>query len=638
MSAIFGIFNLDKKPVEKDIVKEMMHELAHWKPDKTDFYLKNNIGLGHLQLYDTPESKHENQPCEDNKMVITANARIDNRDELISQTGLKGSKKEEISDSFLILKAYQKWGDHCAVYLKGDFAFAIWDNQKKQLFCARDHAGLKPFYYYLDNKKYLFASEIKGIIKHPDVKTTINEQWIADSISTVKSQKDKTFFNEIFRLPPAHYLIIKPDRKIFKKYWDLAPKRQIKLKKEEDYINAFREKLFKAIQSCLRSDYPVGAELSGGLDSSSIVGIATNKWNYKQLKIFAHCLPEAAKTNDYPVKDEIEFINELTEFSGLKDIHFITAEDKDILKTMKKALKIQDVPRQQSFYLFSDALHESAEKQKVRVLLSGFGGDELVSSHAPGYLNDIARQKQWSKLSRELWKKKKNSHSAFLKPLIKNYLSTQAPFLVKFVQKITPHKEDIKNLVFEGLAIQEEFLHRMEIRERYDQYKWFAKRQSLSERQYDRITHNHVSQRLEYSGIAAHSHQIEYRYPLLDKDLIEFYIALPMDLKAKDGWTRYIMRMALEGLIPEKLRWRNDKTGATIPGVFYRYRNDYENIKNFIIKMQDQQPNNYIDYIKYLEWAVRMYKYDLNNRIPPNPGAFYNILSILMYQNIVGRV
>ncbi len=167
MSGIVGIYYINGRPVEGETLGRMVDILAHRGPDGADIWCEGNIGLGHRMLWTTPESLMEKQPLVDRtgNLVLTADARIDNRGELISALRLNDSPVEKITDSALILAAYAEWGNQCPEKLIGDFAFAIWDKRKQVLFCARDHMGVKPFYYYYEPGKFFaFASEIKGLL------------------------------------------------------------------------------------------------------------------------------------------------------------------------------------------------------------------------------------------------------------------------------------------------------------------------------------------------------------------------------------------------------------------------------------------------------------------------------------------
>ncbi len=632
MSHICGIYRLDKQGDIKKELEKMMDALNYWEPDKVSLEHENDSGFGHLMLYNTPESLAETLPYREDNLIITADARIDNRQEIMHQLDIPKNTGKNIPDSHLILKAYKKWGPHCPVHLSGDFAFAIWNCKTKHMFCARDPMGVKPFYYFLNQHLFLFASEMKGILAHPRVRTTMNEQWIADSLSAIKSGKDKTFYNEVYRLPPAHYLVLSKSKKVIKKYWDLSPKKTISFKNDEEYTEAFKEKLYTAVQNRLRSHYPLGAELSGGLDSSTIVSIAVNQLQYKMLNTFSHALPQNIHTNDYPFSDEREYIDKLIGYCNLENHHYITNREKGIIPAMEKSLSLQDAPTQQNFHLFSGTLYNEVGKQGVRTLLSGFGGDELVTSRMPGYLQDLANKGKWGKYMRELMYQRKIHDSPVIKPFASNIINKYGAFMAPLLKILFSKKEDWLENKFNGFAINPGFIEKMNIKKHFWDSMKYPERDDIRERQHDRITHNHISQRLEYSYIAAHSRKIDYRYPYFDKDLMEFYLALPLHCKVYKGWTRYITRKATEGIMPDEVRWRRDKRYVPIPIIYQRLLDDEQTIQELITGMQTSESLDYIDYDKMQEWFVRIKARETNSSIPLNTGAFYNSLMLLLFQ------
>ena len=229
MSNIYGIIFKDGKAVKVEELNNIHHSLNYWKPDSENQLIHENLGFGYLNLYTTPESRFEVLPFYDQNanLIINADARIDNREELINKLKITKVKKI-ITDSQLILEAYKKYDINCPAYLVGAFSFAIWDIFKQQLFCARDHIGFKPFYYYNDSRRFIFASEIRGIKANNEITFNINETFIFDALASLRSEKDQTFYKEIHRLPPAHYMLVSKDQFRITRYWKLDPTRKIK--------------------------------------------------------------------------------------------------------------------------------------------------------------------------------------------------------------------------------------------------------------------------------------------------------------------------------------------------------------------------------------------------------------------------
>ncbi len=275
MSGMVGVFRRDGAPVQDKLVETMAATLAHRGPDGLSVVCAGPAGLGHTMLWTTPESLHEVLPCQHRAsgLIITADARIDNRDELIAELGLE-SGHPAITDSELILEAYHKWGQDCVQKLLGDFAFAIWDPRQEQFFCARDPMGVKCLYYFASDTLFAFGSEIKALCCLEEVPKRLNELRILDYLANIFDDRAITFYKDIYRLPPASTLLVTRRQQKIAKYWSLDPKRELKLKSDEEYTEAFRDCFVRSVRDRMRSAFPIGSALSGGLDSSSIACVA----------------------------------------------------------------------------------------------------------------------------------------------------------------------------------------------------------------------------------------------------------------------------------------------------------------------------------------------------------------------------
>jgi len=258
MSSITGIFYRDGQTVKPEIITKMNNRLAHRGPDGSSVWNKGPIGFGHQMLWTTSESLHEKLPFNDEKsgLIITADARIDNRKELSEELGIED--KEEISDSYYILKSYEKWGERCPKYLLGDFSFAIWDENEEKLFCARDHMGIKSFYYYLNENIFVFGTEIKALFVIKEVPYELNERKLALFLIKDILDKNMTFYEMINGLEPSHSLTLTKSGASIKQYWNLDPKKEIIMDSDEEYFQTFKDIFNEAVKCRLRSNFPIG--------------------------------------------------------------------------------------------------------------------------------------------------------------------------------------------------------------------------------------------------------------------------------------------------------------------------------------------------------------------------------------------
>ncbi|MDY6800427.1 MAG: asparagine synthase-related protein [Bacteroidota bacterium] len=621
MQSFFGKINLIGDKVLNTNISAALHGLAFEKKRKRSIHCHDNYGFGAIEFFAKRHTRNEHSIFQKNSLLIIGDCRIDNRETLIEQLKINDPN---IPDLQLILQCYQQWKTDCPEYLTGDFAFAIWDSEKEELFCARDHFGVKPFNYYLDEQQIIFSSEIRGILSQKNIKLTIDQQFIADTISIIKSEHYRSTFNEIKKLPPAHYLYLKNGQLTVTRYWNLKPSK-IKFETEHEFLTQFKNLLFQAVFRRVQDPVNYGTELSGGIDSSSITSIAAQNVS---IKTFSHVMPDNKIGKVNPFKDEKKYINLLTDFCNLKDRFYITSEKKGITDALKNSLSLNRCIVQQNFSVFSDQLYQAAEEQNIQVLLSGFGGDEVVTSKSGNYLKEIINKKTFTK---DLKKQGYSTFSIFFTQLKIRLKNTFPQLTGIFIRLLKGKKWWAAK--YENLAVNPSFNRNLHIKTRYLHYYKAIRKDNLIDQSIERITHPHVAQRLEYCSLAAKQYGIEYRYPLLDKDLIEFYLSMPPHLKAQKGILRYAIRQVMEGYLPDEIRWRNDKSGATIPTVYLRTLKDKDKIIE-IIEQAKSNPNitQYIDMQKYEKWCSVFFQRSQNDKFI-NPGAFYNYLKLILFIN-----
>ena len=277
MSGIVGIINLDGRPVNEDLLSSMLDYLSVSAQDAQNIWIDINLGLGHALLKTTFEAEYEKQPCSlDGDVWVTADARIDGRAELIRLLAASGrSIPEGRPDMDLILHAYHIWGEECIQHLIGDFVFAIWDKREQRLFCARDHFGVKPFYYARFPDCFIFSNLLNCLRIHPTVSDELNDLAVGDYLLFGHNQEpDTTTFLDIQRLPPAHTLSLNAQNKLsVRRYWSLPVEEPINYKQSDQYTHHFKELLSQAVADRLRTN-SVAVSMSGGMDSTSVTATA----------------------------------------------------------------------------------------------------------------------------------------------------------------------------------------------------------------------------------------------------------------------------------------------------------------------------------------------------------------------------
>lgn len=572
MSAITGIFYRDGRKVEPELIKKMNDKISHRGPDGSAVWCEGSIALGHQMLWTTPESLHEKLPFPDKEsgLVITADARIDNRKELSEK--LEIGDKEDVSDSYFILKAYEKWGEKCPEYLLGDFAFAIWDENEEKLFCARDHMGVKPFYYYLDDEKFVFGTEIKAFFCVQGVFNNLNELKVALYLMEIDDNKS-TFYEDILRLIPAHFIIIDNNKNNMKRYWKLDADLEIKMESDEDYIKAFREIFAEAVNCRLRSAFPLGFELSGGLDSSSVTCMSkkllkeNRKSNSSEINTFSYVY------DDFPQCDESYYIKKVVETGGIKP-YYIHADKFNFLEQIDEVLWYQEQPFFTPYMIFMWNLCKKAHNNNIRILLSGNGGD-IVVSYATYYFLDLAVSFKWKKLIKEIRYFSKNYNLNFHNILLQRVIFLLIPGYIKNLIYSNKGRPDISIL---NIGI----VTKLEI-EKYLNNFHLKHLRGDSSKKYHYSLLNPFSEIfvMETLDNNASAFEIEMRHPFYDKRLVEFCYAIPTDMKFKFGWSRYILRAAMDGILPIENQWRLLK--ATTDPIYHNFLSSEKNIINKII-------------------------------------------------------
>jgi len=521
----------------------------------------------------TPESFHERLPIANKtgNLILTADARLDNRDELISTLDLSDRPPEWISDGELILRAYEKWGTYCPEKLLGDFAFAVWDRGRQLLFCARDHFGVKPFYYYCSGRSFLFASEIKALLRLSEVRRRLNEERVGEYLAGMFDDKAATFYQDISRLPPAHSLLVRRAGKRLQSYWCLDPSREIHLGSDEAYAEAFRDIFVEAVRCRLRSAFPVGSSLSGGLDSSSVTCVA-QQWlaqnRTPRLHTFSLIFDEVAQCDERP------FIHRVLA-QGEFEPHYIHGDRIGPLTDVHRILWHQDEPFYAPGLFLSWALFGAAREQGVRVLMDGHDGDGTVS-HGHGRLDELAQARRWLTLAREaqgsakvyglsLWRLLWSYARYYeLQPIISRSPALQQGWrLWQAVRQQASrwHKSSDIRPAWAAL-IHPEFVHRIGLADRFQvwQRNQPALAQGEREMHYRTLMAGLQPFALEVFDKAIAPFSIELRHPFWDKRLVEFCLALPSEQKLDHGWSRLVLRRAMAGIVPVKVQWRVDKS------------------------------------------------------------------------------
>lgn len=552
MCGICGRLNFNNQTVQPEALKRMCQAIKHRGPDDQGIWIKGPIGLGNrrLSIIDLSPAGHQPISNETKTAWIVFNGEIYNFAQLRSRLRKNGHKFASKTDTETIIHLWEEYGINCVKYLRGMFALAIWDERKKSLFLARDRAGKKPLKYYLDNQKIIFASELKAILTDKTIARMPDLKAIDHFFSLEAVPAPLTGFQGIKKLPAASYLLVKNNQVMIKKYWqtEFLPKTRLN---ETEIKTTILEKLTESVRLRLMADVPVGAFLSGGVDSSAVVALMS-RLGQKQIKTFSVGF-EDKKYSELPYAKIVA-----KKFKTNHQEIILTPKHWDLLPKLAAAY---EEPYGDPSALPTFLVSRLAAKT-VKVVLNGDGGDENFAGYQRylkfGSLKLISRV--IPKWSRRLFK---NLIPPTLADLISQpdfgeysaaYLGLNSP--LDFKQQL--YQPDFFRSV-DPLASQKLF-------NRYRQEKLSP----LDNVLLADINIYLAQVLLPKVDIASMANSLEVRSPFLDQELMQFYAKIPSELKLKRGEGKYILKQALEGILPKEIIYR-PKMGFGFPlGIWLR--------------------------------------------------------------------
>lgn len=555
MSGICGIFRLDGGPTEG--ARDMLGKLATRGPDGSNLWQDGPAALGHAALHSTPESLHETLPLHHapSGCTITADIRLDNREDLITALSLPTDRI--IGDGEITLHAWLKWGEDCPNHLLGDFAFVIHDARRGLMFGARDQTGMKQLIHaHVPGRVFAFASEPEAVIRAHGIPRRINKARIADFLEDYLEGIDytSTFFQNVFRLPPAHRLTVTRDRLTISRYWTLTPGPELKLRTDRDYAEAFLETFTRAVRARLRINGPAGSMLSGGMDSGSVVAVAARELAARgqgPLHTFS-CLGPDPETC-------VETRTALAAIAGVPGLLPHVADYTQLDPFMDDLIRLTRGVAEpfDAHMVLPRMAYLMAHREGLRVVLDGVGGDNALSSS--GRLTRLIRRGHWLTAWHEAggmahywrWHRK-----GFLRQAIRQALVPDAARHLR--RRWQDWRED--DTPDRGL-LGPDFAREIGLANRKRAFRNLRPPgiRSAAEARAAAFTHTfEIVGRERYDRVAAEQ-GIEPRDPYHDRNVAELALRLPDAQVGGGGWHKMIARRAMEGLLPDEVRWRQGK-------------------------------------------------------------------------------
>jgi len=604
MSTLLGVIakgdSVTLKPEWLSLMQQASEPFPYDIRDKVEF---PQAIFSCQQRFNTFEAKHAKPINQSNGYYLLFDGRLDNREELAYKLGLRISA--ELTDEALILAAYQQYQSGLCQQLLGDFVFIIYQAETQQVLIARDHLGVRPLFIAETDDFIAFASNKPALVALPFIDKTINEQWLADFITITKVEHHSSFYQAINSFPPASFLQVVNQEASYQRYWRLDIDHKLDDKSDKEYITEFKKLLFEAVKCRLRCYGEIASELSGGLDSTSIGSIAAtllnecipqnvedNSLNKESLKnecsdkekihVYSHRLAKQHQGKVFPFKDEGLYVDLLHSLYPNMQGHAVYSEKVGVIEELTHSDKIHAGPCRSDLSQFGKELFGDMHTQGYRSLLSGFGGDQLVTSQGNGWDIELVQQRQWQKL----WRQGKYIvHNPFkrlkfcLGALQRTYFAHRKVNFFLTSWRVYQKK----------CGIHDAFAQKKGYPKRYFEHPTRDSTGTVKQQELKVIESSHVLYRLEDSAIGAASYGVDYRYPLLDVRLLQFCLALPSHMKINKGIKRNMIRQATQGILPDKIRLRDDKSRATVPTSRLRVMHDQKLINHYLTAIKNNK-------------------------------------------------
>lgn len=530
---------------DEHLISKMNQITRHRGPDGEGFFVDEGVSLGHDRLSIIDLSEQAKQPMINERFVIIFNGEIYNFKDL--RGDLEGTYSFKTnSDTEVILASYQKWGSDCVKMFNGIFAFAIWDKVKKELFLARDPLGVKPLYYFHDENRFIFSSEIKAVLEH-NVPRVLNHEAFNHYLRVLYVPAPLTMFEGIYKFPPASFGVFNDGKLVIQEYWSVQDTEPFKGSKHE-IAEALQKKVQRSVKDQLISDRPLGIYLSGGIDSTVVLDSVKNIRN--NIDTFSVGFELSDSEEGEKFNADFSLARQTAAFYGTNH-HEVLVSPRDVLDLLEEAVWHADEPISNPTAIAMMKLAGFA-KQKVDVVLGGDGGDELFGGYERYRLSLLARYYQkMPTMVRGILNSKEKFRKLNTTPGIDQ-------FALFMFQKDHILKRVINKDILDLHASKEFFKH-----------NYFAPQLQGKKSEDMLMDVDRKSWLVDYALMLGDkmsmSHGLEQRVPLLDKELVEFAATIPLKCKVSPFNTKIILKEAFKGRIPDYL-FKQPKRGWFSPG------------------------------------------------------------------------
>jgi asparagine synthase (glutamine-hydrolysing) len=548
MSAIGGIINFNGAPVDAELLIQLGDNLRSYGPDGGFEVRQSSVGMVYRPFHTNVESRRERQPLIGHDGCILAwDGRLDNREEVLVL--VSDELRTDRSDSSIVMAAYRKFGLAFPQRIIGDFAFSLWDPKSRTLLLARDPVGARLLFYYVDANRIVWASRLEPLLEFPDIDFEVDDEYVAGYLA-LHPGESLTPYKNIHAVPPAHLAIVRDGKVVSWRFWGLEPDKEIRYRTDQEYEEHFLALFSEAIRTRLRADGPVWADLSGGLDSSSVVCVADEVM--KRGSVQADTLETLSAVFDESSKsDERKFISIVEQKRGQQGHHFLESEYP--LLSVSAFEGLRSIPNPLEMWgEYHKAVRKKMRERGARVLLAGIGGDELLTA-SPDPSPELADLLVQGKL-RDLHRRAQVWSLALKKPYFDVLLSNGVvPALPRRVQSL--HKRQLRGKRIS--LLQPRFIKDFDLYDRLLGPKdVFGCRLPSSRGQ--------ASAYLSVRNVICSGHLLTWgpvaiTYPFTHRPLVEFLQAIPPTQWVRPGQGRSLVRRALQAYLPVEIAKRKGK-------------------------------------------------------------------------------
>ena len=584
MCGIVGEYSVSRPTITTEVLKCLMHR----GPDDYGHYREKDLFLGHtrLAIQDLSDAGHQPLKSNDDRVVIVYNGEIYNTKELRDDLKGSGLVFRGHSDTEVVLNLYLKYGETFFEKLNGIFSLAIWDQKRRELFLGRDHLGIKPLYYVNINGHFKFASEIKALLAGPMVQPMINARAVSHHLTYLWSPFPDTMIEGVKKLEPGHAMSVKEGKIIKKwKFYDIPYSSLVSNISEKDAIERTRHLVSQAVRRQLISDVPVGAFLSGGLDSSAVVAFAQKHLPDQKIQTFSIDLQGKGLQSE-GTTDDLPYARKVAEHLGVP-INIVTVGP-EIINDLERMIYHLDEPIGDPAPLNVLYISKLAREHGIKVLLSGAGGDDIFSGYRRHFA--LMQEKYWAWLPKSFRKMlsvtmrylPQTNHTARRLSKALMYAPVEEENrLVSYFYWLNP------DLIHEVLSssMTEQLLEYDVANPLLSSLRQLPKGvPSLNRMLYLEAKHFLTDHNLNYTDKMGMAEGVEIRVPLLDTDLIAFVSTLPVNFKQKQAIGKWIFKKSMEGILPNEVIYR-PKSGFGAP-LRYWLKNELKEMVDDILSSQ----------------------------------------------------